>query len=75
MSSSKPNPEMLLFILNSYGYDASKDSAWMIGDNSKDMLSALNASIEGIFATWGFSPKTDFPMQLQHPKELLTIVL
>ena len=75
VSSSKPNPEMLLFILNSYGYDASKDSAWMIGDNSKDMLSALNASIEGIFATWGFSPKTDFPMQLQHPKELLTIVL
>ena len=75
VSSSKPNPEMLFKILDSYEYDALRDSAWMVGDNSKDMLSASNAKIKGLFATWGFTPYTDFPTQLRHPKEILTIVL
>ncbi len=75
VTHSKPNPEMLYKILDFYKYNPAKDSAWMVGDNSKDMLSALNAKIEGIFATWGFSPKTDFSLKLQHPKELLPIIL
>ena len=75
VSHSKPNPEMLFTILDFYAYDASKDRAWMVGDNSKDMLSASNAKIEGLFATWGFTPQTDFPVKLSHPKEILTIVL
>ncbi len=75
VSHSKPNPEMLFTILDSYAYDATKDSAWMVGDNSKDMISASNAKIEGLFATWGFTPQTDFEMQLSHPEEILSIVL
>ena len=75
VSHSKPNPAMLLKILDFYKYDATKDRAWMVGDNSKDMLSAANAKIQGVFATWGFTPQTDFSPQLSHPKELLTIVL
>lgn len=73
--NSKPNPEMLFKILDSYEYDVRIDSAWMVGDNSKDMLGASNAKIEGLFATWGFTPETDFPIQLQDPKEILPIVL
>ncbi len=75
VNHSKPNPEMLFEILDSYEYDTTKDSAWMVGDNSKDMLSASNAKIKGLFATWGFTPQTDFLVQLEHPKEILTIVL
>ena len=75
VNSAKPNPEMLIKILDFYEYDATKDSAWMVGDNSKDMMSASNAKIEGLFATWGFTPQTDFSIKLSHPKEILTIVL
>lgn len=75
VSKSKPSPEMLFKILDSYKYDAKRDSAWMVGDNSKDMLSASNANIKGLFATWGFTPKTDFSVQLKYPKEILAIVL
>lgn len=75
VSASKPNPEMLHKILEHYKYDAKVDKAWMIGDNSKDMLSASNAKIEGLFATWGFSPETEFKNRVNHPKEILTTVL
>ena len=75
VSSSKPNPQMLLYILDFYEYDASSDKAWMVGDNSKDMLSASKAKIEGLFALWGFTKESDFPAQLHHPSEILTRVL
>lgn len=72
---SKPSPEMLEHILDYYKYDNTKDEAWMIGDNSKDMLSAQNANINSIFATWGFSPKSEHEIIVSHPKEVLDIVL
>jgi phosphoglycolate phosphatase len=72
---SKPNPEMLYKILEFYNFDKIKDKAWMIGDNSKDMLSAKNAGIESAFATWGFSPKSDYKRRISHPKDILDIVL
>jgi len=75
VSASKPNPQMLYEILNFYTYDASKDEAWMIGDNSKDMLSAKNAEINALFATWGFSPSTDFDKPLATPSDIITAVL
>ena len=52
-----------------------KDKAWMIGDNSKDMLSAKNATIKSAFATWGFSPQSDYKYTISHPKDILNIVL
>jgi phosphoglycolate phosphatase len=75
VSHSKPSPEMLYKILEFYRYDKNSDKAWMIGDNSKDMQSAKNANIEALFATWGFTPHTDFKVQINNPKEVVSIVL
>jgi len=72
---SKPDPEMLNVILESYGFDKKIDKAWMVGDNSKDVLSARNASIDAVFVTWGFSPSSDEKLVIKEPKELLAIVL
>ena len=72
---SKPNPEMLHKILDYYNFQIGRDEAWMIGDNSKDMKSADNASIDSIFATWGFSPDGLHHTLIDKPKEILDIVL
>jgi len=71
----KPNPEMLNKILTFYNFDKVKDMAWMVGDNSKDILSAKNAGINSMFATWGFSPKSNNDIIVSKPKEVLDIVL
>jgi len=75
VSMPKPNPQMLYKILEFYNFDKMKDKAWMIGDNSKDMLSAKNATIKSAFATWGFSPQSDYKYTISHPKDILNIVL
>ena len=75
VNASKPDPSMLYEILHYYNYNVSFDKAWMIGDNSKDMQSAKNAQIEGVFATWGFSPKSSYKIRIQEPKEIFSIVL
>ncbi len=72
---SKPDSEMLDVILNYYGFDKEIDRAWMVGDNSKDMLSAKNAGIDSMFATWGFTPQTKHEVALVEPKEILDVVL
>jgi len=75
VSASKPSPEMLHKILDFYDFNNQRDRAWMIGDNSKDILSAKNANIESAFATWGFSPVGKYDSIISHPKEVLDIVL
>lgn len=60
VSASKPNPEMIHKILDHYKYDALSHKAWMVGDNSKDIQSAQNAKIDSLFATWGFSPESEY---------------
>jgi phosphoglycolate phosphatase len=71
----KPSPKMLYKILEFYNFDKLKDKAWMIGDNSKDMLSAKNAGIQSAFATWGFSSQSDYKKTIFHPNDILDIVL
>ncbi|MDD5156929.1 HAD family hydrolase [Sulfurimonas sp.] len=71
----KPDPEMLNTILKFYGFNKNSHKAWMIGDNSKDMLSAKNAGIAPIFVTWGFSSNGVGGVTLKNPKEILEIVL
>lgn len=73
--ASKPNPDMIHKILNFYHYDKSKDKAWMIGDNSKDIKSANNAGIGAIFAAWGFSAHGPHSVIVKHPNEILDIIL
>jgi phosphoglycolate phosphatase len=75
VSASKPNPEMLHKILRFCNYNASDDEAWMVGDNSKDMKSAQNAEITGLFATWGFSPDSQGFRKVDTPQQIRDIVL
>ncbi len=75
VSASKPSPEMLHKILDFYNYRWDEHRAWMVGDNSKDMLSAHNANIQALFATWGFSPNGVHDTIVQKPKDILDIVL
>ena len=75
VSASKPNPEMLHKILKHYNFDIESHKAWMVGDNSKDMLSAKNAGIDSVFATWGFSPDGKHDKVIHTPQEILDIVL
>jgi phosphoglycolate phosphatase len=75
VSASKPNPEMLYKILRFCNYNASDDEAWMVGDNSKDMKSAQNAEITGLFATWGFSPDSQGFRKVDTPQQIRDIVL
>ena len=72
---SKPNPEMLDIILQHYGFNSEVNEAWIIGDNSKDMLAGDNANINTAFATWGFSPETAYKTVVAHPREILNLVL
>jgi len=71
----KPDPQMLHDILKHYNFDNQQHKAWMVGDNSKDMLSAKSAGIESMFATWGFSPDGEYETLIHKPKEILSIVL
>ena len=75
VEAPKPHPDMIHKILDFYHYEKSKDKAWMVGDNSKDVKSAHNAGIEAIFAAWGFSAHGTHSVIVQHPKEILNIVL
>ena len=75
VGASKPDPKMINYILQNYKFNRDLDEAWMVGDNSKDMLSAKNANIFSLFATWGFSPNGKHEQVLKIPKEILDIVL
>ena len=75
VTESKPSPEMLNKILDYYKFDKYSHRAWMIGDNPKDTLSAKNAGIKSMFATWGFSPKSSDEVVVSNPKDILDIVL
>jgi len=74
VKESKPSPEMLNVILRHCNFNKDKDEAWMIGDNSKDMKSAKNAGIKSAFATWGFSPHSDYEMTISDPSEIISIL-
>lgn len=72
---SKPSPDMLHSILENYSFSKKNDTAWMIGDNSKDMEAAHKASIKAIFAAWGFSDYGSHDVVVRHPQEIRDIVL
>ncbi|MCL4432247.1 MAG: HAD family hydrolase [Epsilonproteobacteria bacterium] len=72
---SKPHPQMIECHLENYGFVHTRDRAWMIGDNTKDMDAARNAMISSIFATWGFSEDGVGDYKVAHPLELSAIIL
>lgn len=71
----KPHPQMIERILDHHGYKENVDSAWMVGDNSKDMQAAQSAKIGTIFAAWGFSNKGNGDFIAYSPSEINTIIL
>jgi len=75
VNASKPSPKMIEYILKSYNFEHNKHEAWMIGDNSKDMLSAQNAGINSAFAIWGFTPESNHDIVIDTPKDILDIIL
>ncbi len=70
----KPDPEMLQVTLEHTLFDSTIDSAFMVGDNSKDMESAFRAGVTSVFATWGFSPQGHGDHVIGHPRELLELI-
>lgn len=72
VSKPKPDKEMLVSILKGYGYQ-NKHQALMIGDNSKDMQAASHAGIEAAFATWGFSPVSQYHKTLSSPLDIVEL--
>jgi phosphoglycolate phosphatase len=71
---SKPDKEMIVKILNSYNFNAEVDKAFMVGDNQKDMQSAINANIFAIFALWGFTKESNFKPSVKRPLDILEII-
>ena len=74
VEKSKPDPQMLEMILKYYDFDRTKDKAWMVGDNSKDMLSGELAGIKSVFVTWGFSDITEYKNTISKPQEIKKLV-
>jgi len=70
----KPDAQMLEKILTAYEFNHMRDKAWMVGDNSKDMLSAKNANISSIFARWGFSREGEGDYSVTLPKHVGEII-
>lgn len=73
--ASKPEPDMLFAILEQLRYNKQHDSAWMIGDNSKDIAAAKGADIGAIFATWGFSSTSSCDIYCDIPSDVATYLL
>lgn len=71
----KPHPQMIEMHLEHHGFNATRDRAWMIGDNTKDMDAAASAKITGIFAAWGFSEKGNGDYLATDPSQLSSIIL
>ncbi len=70
----KPDPEMLQVTLEHLLFDAKRDSAFMVGDNTKDMEAGFRAGVTSVFATWGFSPQGHGDHVIGHPSELLELI-
>ncbi|MFT7860575.1 MAG: HAD family hydrolase [Sulfurimonas sp.] len=75
VKKSKPHPDMLHYILEHYNYLDTRDNAWMIGDNSKDMEAANNAGINSVFAAWGFSSYGTHDLIANSPHEVAELIL
>lgn len=75
VQNSKPHPDMLNLILDSYGYNRDIQSAFMVGDSLKDIEAATSANITPVFASWGFTSLKDVEHTIKSPKDLLKIVI
>ena len=59
----KPDPAVMFHLMKKYG-SAPADS-WVLGDNHTDLNSALNAGMNGAYATWGYGFPADAPAKIR----------
>ena len=53
----KPDPSFLLNVIEEYGFDKSK--VLYVGNSEVDVQTAKNASIDGLFLSYGYRPKEE----------------
>lgn len=56
----KPDPQTTLQILKEF--NVSKQNAYLVGDGETDVLTAINAGINGISALWGYRTKAQLEL-------------
>jgi len=66
---SKPNPDMILKVLDEF--EISADNALVVGDALKDKEAAKKAGVETILVDWGFSNLEGALKDVKELKELL----
>ncbi len=69
VQESKPNPEMIVKILEHF--DEAPDRAIMIGDSLKDKEAASRAGVDTILVDWGFSDLQDACREVGELEKLL----
>ena len=59
----KPDPAVMFHLMKKYG--ASPENSWVLGDNHTDLNSALNAGMNGAYATWGYGFSAEAPAKIR----------
>ena len=59
----KPDPAVMFHLMKKYG--AAPADSWVLGDNHTDLNSALNAGMNGAYATWGYGFPADAPAKIR----------
>lgn len=55
VTKAKPNPEMVLKVMDKFGGSEKKENFVFIGDSHKDKMAAEGAQIEYLMVDWGFT--------------------
>lgn len=77
-SSSKPNPEPILYAMNKIGLNAKE--SWYIGDALTDIQAANAAGMNSAVALWGYLKNSDQPNEwlanelLEQPIDILKLI-
>ena len=73
----KPDPAGALYILQEFG--VAPENAYLVGDGETDVLTALNAGINGVCALWGNRTKEQLAAAggtvfAENPQQILKII-
>lgn len=69
----KPQPDMLFEVMNSL--NSNRNKSVIIGDSQKDYLSGINANIQPILVSWGFSKHDESDILVNNTDELYLKIL
>lgn len=69
VKSGKPNPDMLLKILDDLS--CKKENTIFVGDSSRDKIASQRADIDFVMVDWGFSDHFDAVKSIEELKKIL----